>query len=58
MGLISRGLKNEFETAMVNEQSMFEPLQVYCSLNNSPTLHSHLQVMQEENYIKWIQLKT
>ena len=26
----SRGLKNEFETAVVNEPSMLEPLKVYC----------------------------
>ena len=28
--IFSEGLKNEFETAMVNEPSMFEPLKVYC----------------------------
>ena len=27
-----KGLKNEFETAVVNEPSMFEPLKVYCIL--------------------------
>ena len=26
----SKGLKNEFETPMVNEPSMFEPLKFYC----------------------------
>ena len=26
----SKGLKNEFETAVVNEPSVFEPLKVYC----------------------------
>ena len=26
----SRGLKKEFETAMVNEPSVFEPLKFYC----------------------------
>ena len=30
MGFFSKGLKNEFETAMVNEPSAFEPLKVYC----------------------------
>ena len=29
-GSFSRGLKNEFETAMVNEPSVFEPLKFYC----------------------------
>ena len=30
-GYFSKGLKNEFETAMVNEPSVFEPLKFYCS---------------------------
>ena len=29
MGFCSKGLKNEFETAMVNEPSVFEPLKFY-----------------------------
>ena len=35
MGFCSRGLKNEFETAMVNEPSVFEPLKIYCSSPNA-----------------------
>ena len=31
-GHFSKGLKNEFETAMVNEPSVFEPLKFYCIL--------------------------
>ena len=27
-----KGLKNEFETAMVNEQSVSEPLKLYCTI--------------------------
>ena len=30
MGFCSKGLKNEFETAGVNEPSVFEPLKFYC----------------------------
>ena len=30
-GFFSKGLKNEFETAVVNEPSVFEPLKFYCS---------------------------
>ena len=30
MGFCSNGLKNEFETAMVNEPSVFEPLKFDC----------------------------
>ena len=32
MGFFSEGLKNEFETARVNEPSEFEPLKFYCTL--------------------------
>ena len=31
MGLFSYGLKKEFETAVVNEPSVFEPLKFYCT---------------------------
>ena len=30
MRYFSKGLKNEFETAVVNELSVFEPLKFYC----------------------------
>ena len=30
MGFFSNGHKNEFETAVVNEPSVFEPLKFYC----------------------------
>ena len=30
-GIFSRGLKNEFETAVVDEPSVFEPLKFYCN---------------------------
>ena len=30
-GICSKGLKNEFETAMVNEPSVFKPLKFHCS---------------------------
>ena len=33
MGFFSKGLKNEFETAVVNEPSVFEPLKFYCIYN-------------------------
>ena len=34
MGFCSKGLKNEFETAVVNELSVFEPLKFYCKHND------------------------
>ena len=30
--IFSKGSKNEFETAVLNESSVFEPLKFYCSL--------------------------
>ena len=30
--ILSKGLKNEFETAVVNQTSVFEPLKFYCIL--------------------------
>ena len=33
MGLFSYVLKNEFETAVVNEPSVFKPLKFYCIYN-------------------------
>ena len=32
MGFFSKGPKNEFEKAVVNEPSVLEPLKFYCSL--------------------------
>ena len=37
MGFFFRGFKNRFETAMVNEPSVFEPLKVYSSDKYSKT---------------------
>ena len=31
MDFFSKGLKNEFETTVVNEPSVFKPLKVYCT---------------------------
>ena len=33
-GIFSKGLKNEFETTVVNEPSLFEPLKLYCNNQN------------------------
>ena len=37
MGFFSKELKNEFETAVINEPSVFEPLRVYCICLIYPT---------------------
>ena len=44
-GLFSKGLMNEFETAVVNEPSVFEPLKFYCRT----TLNSKLVLMIDHN---------
>ena len=35
MGFCAKGLKNKFESAVVNEPSVFEPLKFYCSTVDS-----------------------
>ena len=35
MGFFSKELKNEFETAVVNEPSMFEPMKICCTQEHS-----------------------
>ena len=44
MGFCSKGLKNEFETAMVNEPSVFEPLEFYCICHSLEIVHSLMDV--------------
>ena len=41
-GICSKGLKNEFETSVVNEPSVFEPLKFYC------TLILHIKILSTE----------
>ena len=36
-GIFSKGLKNEFKTALVNEPSVFEPLKFYCTFKVAST---------------------
>ena len=36
-GICSKGPKYEFEPAVVNEPSVFEPLKFYCNLDDSRT---------------------
>ena len=42
----SKGLKNEFETAVVNESSVFEPLKFYCSCSGCPATFNILEVYE------------
>ena len=45
----SKGLNNEFETAMVNEQSVFEPLKFYCIYSILPLC---VDMPQRERYFR------
>ena len=49
MGLFSYGLENEFETAMVNEPSVFKPLKFYCmSLQVSKVSHNQQGIRRKK----------
>ena len=60
MGFFSYGLKNEFEVAVVNEPSVFEPLKFYCIYASLEKIHPlvrkifHLQDYDLENEVKVI----
>ena len=38
MGFFSKGTKNEYETGLANEPSVFEPLKVYCMADDKFTV--------------------
>ena len=40
------GLKNEFETTVLNESSVIEPLKVYC------TMYVYINVKMLQNYLR------
>ena len=42
MVFVSKGLKKEFETAVVNKPSVFEPLKFYCTFIRNKKLHKHM----------------
>ena len=46
--IFSKGLKNEFETAVVNEPSVFEPLNVYCTFRR--LFFVRVSVLEEDSY--------
>ena len=47
------GLKNEFEIAVVNEPSVFEPLKFYCIYNDN----SFTQRLNFRYFANWVVLK-
>ena len=51
-GIFSKELKNEFETAVVSESSVFEPLKFYSIYKYSQPLISRILISQEPSYIK------
>ena len=58
MGFFSKGLNNVFETALVNEPSVFEPLKFYCKCLRIPHklyAFKRLQIPhKEEIYEKFV----
>ena len=48
MAFYTKRLKNEFETAVVNEPSVFEPLKFYCIHN---TVNSQYLYSIRQNYL-------
>ena len=51
--IFSEGLKNEFETAKLNESLVFEPLKVYCNYRpkcQKPTKETPSWINSEINY--------
>ena len=53
MGFFAKGHDNEFETALVNEPSMFEPLEVYC--NSIEHIHSNKHLSSREpGLVDWV----
>ena len=44
MGVCPKRLKKEFETAVVYEQSMFEPLKFYCNLTSYVKMFKNLRI--------------
>ena len=46
-GFFSKGLKNEFETAVVNEPSVFEPLKFYCMFHPITETYAFLLRLKE-----------
>ena len=51
MGFCAKGLKNEFETAVVNEPSVFKPLKFYC-------MYFEFSVLSNPSQISFILNKT
>ena len=54
-GFFSKGLRNEFETAVVNEPSVFEPLKFYCSLSDmAPPFDNACRSESEGQHVTYI----
>ena len=50
MGFFSRGLKNEFDTAVVNEPSVFEPLKVYSNKRRNKLPLQQIKIKDRSNF--------
>ena len=50
----SSGLKNEFETAVVNEPSVFEPLKFYCISTNFKKIFCPSYIISVVSRLTWV----
>ena len=50
MGFFSMGLKDDLETAVVNEPSVFEPLKFYCKSRKLRCSHSMYLLSKSQTY--------
>ena len=53
-GILSKGLKNEFETAVVNEPSVFEPLKFCCISVNVSLENIYKRYFLELLFLVWL----
>ena len=53
----SKGFKNEFETAMVNEPLVFEPLKFYCILDSTLTENNSLSKKEQNAFLQEYHLR-
>ena len=42
--ILSKGLENEFETTVVNESSVFEPLKLYCMFQSKHLINKRATI--------------
>ena len=54
IGCFSKGLKYEFETAVVNESSVFEPLKFYCTVTIINVIDNQILLVYKQEHHMWV----